>query len=120
MSGGVWVEQMDPLAMLKSVASCGLAWDNYYRTVLSKLSGGSCPDSSGGSSSGQFTQSRPSKRPFTAANQAAGRTADRQHGQGGVQEIQCTEAVLGLCFLYLSICVSPCVIRGLEESASGR
>jgi hypothetical protein len=25
MSGGVWVEQMDPISMLKSVASCGVA-----------------------------------------------------------------------------------------------
>jgi hypothetical protein len=83
MGGGVWVEQMDPLAMLKSVASCALAWDNYNTTVLSKPSGGSVPDSGGGSGSGQFTQSRPSKRPFTAANQAADRIADRQHLGGG-------------------------------------
>jgi hypothetical protein len=80
MSGGVWVEQMDPIAMLKSVASCGAAWDN-YSTVLSKSSGGDNSGGSGGASgSGQSTQimSRPSKRPFTAANQAADRTADRQ------------------------------------------
>jgi hypothetical protein len=83
MSGGVWVGQMDPLAMLKIVASCGLDWDNYFSTVLSKPSGGSGPNSGGGSGSGQFTHYRPSKRPFTAANQAVGRTADRQPVGGG-------------------------------------
>ena len=33
LSDGVRVEQMDPLGMLKSVASCGEKWDNYYSTL---------------------------------------------------------------------------------------
>jgi hypothetical protein len=71
--------------MLKSVASCGFAWDNYYITVLSKSSGGDSGGASG-SGSGESAQimSRPSKRPFTAASPAAGRTADRHPASGGV------------------------------------
>jgi hypothetical protein len=88
MCGGVWVEQMDPIVMLRSVVSCGAAWDNYYNTVLSKPSGGDSGGGSGGASgSGQSSQimSRPSKRPFTAANETAGRSAYRQPaGSGGV------------------------------------
>jgi hypothetical protein len=82
MCGGVWVEHMDPIAMLKSVASYGTAWDNYYSTVLSRSSGG---DSGGASGSGESAQimSRPSKWPFTAANQDASRGADRQPAGGG-------------------------------------
>jgi hypothetical protein len=86
MSDGVWVEQMDPFAMLKSVASCGVAWDNYFSTVLSGPGGGgggSVPNSGGGGiGGGQFTQ-RPSKRPFTPADQTARRTAARQPVGGG-------------------------------------
>jgi hypothetical protein len=61
MCDGVWVEQMDPIAILKSVASCGFAWDNYYSAVLSKSSGGDSGGASG-SVSGQSAQtmSRPS------------------------------------------------------------
>jgi uncharacterized membrane protein YgcG len=80
----VKVEQMDPLGMLRSVASYSVAWDSYYSTVLSGPSGGggSTPNSGGGGSSGgQF--SRPSKRPFTPADQTAGRIANRQPAGGG-------------------------------------
>jgi hypothetical protein len=70
MPGGVWVEQMDPILMLKSVASCGVSWDNYYSTVLSKtgVNSGGSSDSGGASSSGSggAQMQRPSKRPFTA------------------------------------------------------
>jgi hypothetical protein len=87
MCGGVWVKEMDSIAMLKRVVSCGAAWNNYYSTVLSKPSGGDSGGGSGGASgSGQSSQfmSRPSKRSFTAANQTAGRSADRQPaGSGG-------------------------------------
>jgi hypothetical protein len=50
LSDGVKVEQMDPLGMLRSVASCGVARDSYYNTVLSGPSdgGGSMPNSGGG------------------------------------------------------------------------
>jgi hypothetical protein len=65
MSGGVWVEKMDPISMLKSVASCGAAWDSYYSTVLSRT-GGDSGDASGGASGQSAQMSRPSKRPFTA------------------------------------------------------
>jgi hypothetical protein len=92
MCGGICVEQMDPIAMLKRVVSCGAAWDYYYSTVLSKPSGGDSGGGSGGGSggasgSGQSSQfmSSPRKRPFTAANQTAGRSVDRQPaGSGGV------------------------------------
>ncbi len=30
MKEGVWVEQMDPIAMLKQIAGCSIAWDTYY------------------------------------------------------------------------------------------
>ena len=33
MSGGVWVEQMDPVSMLKQVASCSESWDKYFNKV---------------------------------------------------------------------------------------
>jgi hypothetical protein len=66
MSGGVWVEQMDPVLMLKQVASCGLSWDNYFNTVLSRTGGTSGAingsASAGGSVVGGGGQ-RPSKRP---------------------------------------------------------
>ena len=52
MSGGVWVEQMDPVLMLKQVASCGEAWENYYTTVLSKTGGNSGVVSGGASACG--------------------------------------------------------------------
>jgi hypothetical protein len=78
---------MDPIAMLKSVVSCGSAWDYHYSTMLSIPSGGDNGGGSGGASgSGQSSQfmSRPCKRPFTAANQTAGRSADRwPAGSGG-------------------------------------
>jgi hypothetical protein len=70
MSGGVWVEQMDPILMLKSVASCGMSCDNYFNTVLSKsgVNSGGAGGSGGisGSGSGCAQGQRPSKRPFTA------------------------------------------------------
>jgi hypothetical protein len=80
MSGGVWVEQMDPISMLKSVASCGVAWDSYDSTVLSRpgANSGGASGSGGASDSGQSAQmQRPSKRPFTSmtppnANQVQG------------------------------------------------
>jgi hypothetical protein len=75
---------MDPLAMLRSVASCGIAWDSYYSTLLSGPSGGGGSGGSrgsGGRSGGQFT--RPGKRPFTSADQTAGRLANMQPTGGG-------------------------------------
>jgi hypothetical protein len=76
MSGGVWVEQMDPILMLKSVASCGMSWDNCFNTVLSKTGGssGGAGSSGGisGSASGGAQGQRPSKRPFTAVTSPNG------------------------------------------------
>jgi hypothetical protein len=80
MSCDVWVEQMDPVLMLKSVASCGLSWDNYFNTVLSRTggnSGGASGSASGGargSGGGGAQGQRPSKRPFTAVTSPNGTT----------------------------------------------
>jgi hypothetical protein len=75
MSGGVWGEQMDHVLMLKQVASCGLSWDNYFNTVLSKTGGnsGAVSGSASGGGSGGGGQ-RPSKRPFTAVTPPTGNT----------------------------------------------
>jgi hypothetical protein len=76
MSGGVWVEQMDPILMLKSVASCGMSWDNYFNTMLSKsgVNSGGAGGSGGisGSGSGGAQGQRPSKRPSTAVTSPNG------------------------------------------------
>jgi uncharacterized membrane protein YgcG len=89
MSGdGVWIEQMDPIAMLRSVASCSQTWDNYYNRILSRTSGGGGGRGTGGGSAifggddgpsggGQAPQGRPGKRQFNSGSQAAGRSADR-------------------------------------------
>jgi hypothetical protein len=80
MSGGVWVEQMDPVLMLKSVASCGLSWDNYFNTVLSRTgdnsggASGSASGGAGGSGGGNAHGQSPSKRPFTAVTSPNGTT----------------------------------------------
>jgi hypothetical protein len=78
MSGGVWVEQMDPILMLKSVSSCVMSWDNYFNTVLSNTRGnsGGAGGSGGisGSASGGAQGQRPSKRPFTAVTSPNGNT----------------------------------------------
>jgi hypothetical protein len=63
---------------LKSVASCGMSWDNYLNTVLSKT-GGNCGGAGGsgnisGSGSGGAQGQRPSKRPFTAVTSPNGTT----------------------------------------------
>jgi hypothetical protein len=79
MCDGVWVKQMDPIPMLKSVAFCGFAWDNYYITVLSKSGGDSGGVSGSGSGQSAQTMSRPS-----AASEGTGRTADRHLASGGV------------------------------------
>jgi hypothetical protein len=52
MTGGVWVEQMDPVFMLKQVASCAIAWDKYFETILSKPGGGSGVVNGGAQASG--------------------------------------------------------------------
>jgi hypothetical protein len=72
--------------MLKSVASCGVAWDNYYNTMLSR-SGRDCGGASG-SGSGQSAQmSRPSKRLITAVDPpAANRPSDRQPVGGAARQ----------------------------------
>jgi hypothetical protein len=60
--------QMDQISMLKSVAPCVVAWDNYYSTVMLRPSGnsGGASGSSGGPSGQSAQMQRPSKRPFTA------------------------------------------------------
>ncbi len=88
LSDGVKVEQMDPIAMMKSVASCGIAWDLYYSTVLSGGgSGGNGGHGGSGGSGGSrgtggSTGGRPGKRPFTSTDQNVGRLAN---GGGGRQ-----------------------------------
>jgi hypothetical protein len=53
--------------MLKQVASCATAWDNYFETILSKPGGGSGVVNGGAHASGSGLRGeRPSKRPFTA------------------------------------------------------
>jgi hypothetical protein len=77
MTGGVWVEQMDPVFMLKQVASCAIAWDNYFETILSKPGGGSGVVNGGAQASGSGgggRGERPSKRPFTAVAEQKGTT----------------------------------------------
>jgi hypothetical protein len=85
MSGGVWVEQMDPVLMLKSVAY-GLSWDNYHNTVLSRTGGNSGDGISGNASAGVSggggaQGQRPRKRPFTAVTSPNGTTV-----QGDVKQ----------------------------------
>jgi hypothetical protein len=63
MKGGVWVEQMNPVDMLKQVASCAIPWDNYFQQHLSLSGGGSGSGVSGAQSS---KGERPAKRTFAA------------------------------------------------------
>jgi hypothetical protein len=75
MPGGVWDEQMDPVLMLKQVASCAESWDNYFNTVLSKTGGNSGVVSGGASASGSGGGGqRPCKRLFTAVTPPNGAT----------------------------------------------
>jgi hypothetical protein len=75
MQGGVWVEQMDPIAMLKQIAGCSIAWDTYYDQHLSKSGGGGGVGNSGALVGGATLKGdRPSKRPFTAVAEQKGTT----------------------------------------------
>jgi hypothetical protein len=47
MKEGVSAEQLDPIAMLKQVAGCSIAWDLYYDQYLSKSGGGGAVGNSG-------------------------------------------------------------------------
>jgi hypothetical protein len=84
--------------------------------VLSKSSDGSGSDNGGGSGSGQSTQvmSRPSKRPFTAANQTAGRTDDRQPVGGGAarQPLEPFVSIPNLCCVDRSDVNKKWFVRG--------
>ena len=83
MIGGVWVEQMDPVLMLKQVASCAIAWDTYFGQNLSKSWGGSGVVNGGAQASGSGLKGeRPSKRPFTAVEEQKGTTMQSATRQG--------------------------------------
>ena len=71
MKGGVWVEQMNPADMLKQVASCAIAWGNYYQQHLS-LSGGGSGSGMGGAQASKGV--RPTKRTFAAVLEQKGTT----------------------------------------------
>ncbi len=76
MKGGVWVEQMNPVDMLKQVASCAIPWDNYFQQHLSLSGGGSGSGVSGAQSS---KGERPAKRTFAAVLEQKVQGATRQN-----------------------------------------
>jgi hypothetical protein len=83
MTGGVWIEQMDPVLMLKQVASCAIAWDNYFEQLLSKSGGGSGVVTGGAQACGSGLKGeRSSKRPFTAVAEQKGTTVQSAKRQG--------------------------------------
>jgi hypothetical protein len=66
MKEGVWAEQLDPIAMLKQVAGCSIAWDLYYDQHLSKSGGGGGVGNSGALVGGATLRGeKSSKRPFS-------------------------------------------------------
>ncbi len=70
MKEGVWAEQMDPIAMLKQVAGCSIAWDLYYDQHLSKSGGGGGVGNSGALVGGATLRGeKSSKRPFSPEGQ---------------------------------------------------
>jgi hypothetical protein len=79
MTGGVWVEQMNPADVLQQVASCAIAWNNYYEQHLFSSGGGSgCVIGGAQASKGE----RPSKRTFTAEADQKGTTMQSATRQG--------------------------------------
>ncbi len=70
MKDGVWAEQMDPIAMLKQVAGCSIAWDLYYDQHLSKSGGGGGVGNSGALVGGATLRGeKSSKRPFSPSSE---------------------------------------------------
>ena len=70
---------MNPVDMLKQVASCAIPWDNYFQQHLS-LSGGGSGVVVGGAQSTKGE--RPSKRPFTSVAEQKGTTMQSATRQG--------------------------------------
>jgi hypothetical protein len=79
MTGGVWVDQINPADMLKQVASCAIAWNNYFQQHVSLPGGGSGVVIGGAQST---KGERPSKRPFIAVAEHKGTTMQSATRQG--------------------------------------
>jgi hypothetical protein len=70
MKEGVSAEQLDPIAMLKQVAGCSIAWDLYYDQHLSKSGGGGGVGNSGALVGGATLRGeKSSKRPFSPSSE---------------------------------------------------
>jgi hypothetical protein len=70
MKEGVWAEQLDPIAMLKQVAECSIAWDRYYDQHLPKSGGGGGVGNSGALVGGAtLLVEESSKRPFPPSSE---------------------------------------------------